>query len=71
MRNRQEDWASELRNVQLYPAHIPQLSLNDPVNLSADHVKVLNRVLQEQAKAKVGDAMIYDVSQLGCCSCDG
>jgi hypothetical protein len=36
--------------------------LSDPKNLSPDHVKLLQKEMVEQAKMKIGDDMIWDVS---------
>lgn len=46
---------------QNYPNQSPTLNLVEPNNLSAEHVKLLGRLLGEQAKAKLGMPMIYEV----------
>jgi hypothetical protein len=46
-------------HFQNYPKQPPQLVVADPNNLSPDHVKALSKLLQEKAKALVGEEMIF------------
>ncbi|KAI9637172.1 kinase-like domain-containing protein [Dioszegia hungarica] len=48
-----------------YPKHPVQITLASPRNLSPEHVKQLHHVLQSKAKAKIGEAMVYEVIE--CC----
>ncbi|WWC92548.1 uncharacterized protein L201_007507 [Kwoniella dendrophila CBS 6074] len=44
-----------------YPQHVPPLSLKSPEYLTAKHVQSLHTLIQEKAKSKVGEAMIFEL----------
>jgi hypothetical protein len=56
-----------LADTQNYPSSAPPLLyLLDPIKLTADHVRKLQRALDEKAKSLVGGpAFIFDVSTPG------
>ncbi|WVR08793.1 hypothetical protein IAU60_005851 [Kwoniella sp. DSM 27419] len=47
--------------IHAYPQQIPPLSLREPEYLTAKHVQQLHDVVQEKAKSKVGEAMIFEL----------
>ena len=49
---------------QLYPDQTPAFTLLEAKNLSDEHLKLLSKALGEQAKAKLGAPMVYEVSRL-------
>ncbi|WRT70924.1 uncharacterized protein IL334_007923 [Kwoniella shivajii] len=44
-----------------YPQQIPPLSLRQPEYLNVTHVQRLHSIVQEKAKSKVGEAMIFEL----------
>ncbi|WVQ86282.1 hypothetical protein IAT38_008450 [Cryptococcus sp. DSM 104549] len=47
--------------VQAYPHQVPPLLLREPEYLSASHVQRLHTIVQDKAKSKVGDVMIFEL----------
>nr|ODN99778.1 PEK/GCN2 protein kinase [Cryptococcus depauperatus CBS 7855] len=47
--------------IQAYPHQVPPLSLKEPEFLSAKHVQQLHTLVQDKAKSKVGEAMIFEL----------
>ncbi|KAL0241915.1 hypothetical protein I308_106089 [Cryptococcus tetragattii IND107] len=47
--------------VQAYPHQIPPLLLREPEYLTANHVQQLHRIVQDKARSKVGEVMIFEL----------
>ncbi|OCF54570.1 PEK/GCN2 protein kinase [Kwoniella mangroviensis CBS 10435] len=47
--------------ISAYPQQVPPLSLRSPEYLTAKHVQSLHTLVQEKAKSKVGEAMIFEL----------
>nr|XP_019050908.1 PEK/GCN2 protein kinase [Kwoniella bestiolae CBS 10118]OCF29838.1 PEK/GCN2 protein kinase [Kwoniella bestiolae CBS 10118] len=47
--------------ISAYPQQVPPLSLKSPEYLTASHVQNLHTLVQEKAKSKVGEAMIFEL----------
>ncbi|OXG72558.1 eukaryotic translation initiation factor 2-alpha kinase [Cryptococcus neoformans Gb118] len=47
--------------IQAYPHQVPPLLLREPEYLTANHVQQLHRIIQDKAKSKVGEVMIFEL----------
>ncbi|WVF67821.1 hypothetical protein IAT40_002582 [Kwoniella sp. CBS 6097] len=47
--------------IQAYPQQVPPLSLKQPEYLTARHVQTLHHLVQEKAKSKIGEQMIFEL----------
>lgn len=47
--------------LQAYPHQIPPLLLREPEYLTANHVQQLHRIVQDKARSKIGEVMIFEV----------
>ncbi|ODN77808.1 hypothetical protein L202_04931 [Cryptococcus amylolentus CBS 6039] len=47
--------------TQAYPQQVPPLSLREPEYLTAKHVQQLHTLVQEKAKSKTGEVMIFEL----------
>ncbi|KIY32862.1 PEK/GCN2 protein kinase [Cryptococcus gattii E566] len=47
--------------IQAYPHQIPPLLLREPEYLTANHVQQLHRIVQDKARSKVGEVMIFEL----------
>nr|XP_019007722.1 PEK/GCN2 protein kinase [Kwoniella pini CBS 10737]OCF46503.1 PEK/GCN2 protein kinase [Kwoniella pini CBS 10737] len=47
--------------ISAYPQQVPPLSVKSPEYLTAQHVQNLHNLIQEKAKSRVGEAMIFEL----------
>ncbi|EAL17471.1 hypothetical protein CNBM1630 [Cryptococcus deneoformans B-3501A] len=47
--------------VQAYPHQVPPLLLREPEYLTANHVQQLHKIIQDKARSKVGEVMIFEL----------